>query len=87
VGWGGGSVGVILFLQVLPPEPVDAAEAEAAGESGDESAQDDENHDSHDQKREAGNQRFGGRAQDGVNHGDQCMEKDHSAIGREMRGW
>lgn len=59
-----------------------ATHAQTAGECGNQRGNYRESDQHNDQQGEARDQRRGGGLQYRVDHGDECVEKDHLAIGR-----
>jgi hypothetical protein len=84
LGWGIFVVARFYAVASSAVDPAKAAETETTGEAGDEADDDGEDYEDEDQKRGARNQSFGGRAQDGVNDGDECMDENHLALGRRI---
>ena len=61
---------------------MDAAHAETTCKCGNERGDDGERNQHDDQQGEARDQRRGGGLQYRVDHGDDCVEEDHLALGR-----
>jgi len=67
-------------------KPVNSTHAEAAGERGDEGSEHCERDEHDDEQREAGKECRGCRLQDRVDNSDECVKKNHLAIGRRNAG-
>ena len=75
--WAGG-----VFAAPASAQPVNAAHAQASGEGCDQCGHDRESNRHDNQQRETCEQHRNSRLQDRVDYGDDCVEKDHLAIGR-----